>query len=189
MLPSYIFAEGHRKRPHLWMKGVTKFTLNLKKYTECRTGSIRDKQVSMPLFFITLTSKKGNHIWISHLRALSFLHSPQPPYDTKRPLRRTETFYRQSNWYPPFVITYVLFFFFYVHALFFFFRHLLSETSLCTVTPSPTDAPSPFLFLRGGGACTQAIWNGNPSSIKLSVKIDGESQADCSDSKLKPVHF
>ena len=29
----------------------------------------------------------------------------------------------------------------------------------------------------------------NPSSIKLSVKIDGESQADCSDSKLKPHHF
>ena len=29
----------------------------------------------------------------------------------------------------------------------------------------------------------------NPSSIKLSVKIDGESQADCSDSKLKPLHF
>ena len=33
-----------------------------KKYTECRTGSIRDKQVSMPLFFITLASKKGNQI-------------------------------------------------------------------------------------------------------------------------------
>ena len=29
----------------------------------------------------------------------------------------------------------------------------------------------------------------NPSSIKLSVKIDGESQEDCSDSKLKPLHF
>ena len=29
----------------------------------------------------------------------------------------------------------------------------------------------------------------NPSSIKLSVKIDGESQEDCSDSKLKPFHF
>ena len=35
-----------------------------------------------------------------------------------------------------------------------------SETSLCTVTPSPTDTPSPFLLLRGGGGCTQAIWNG-----------------------------
>ena len=32
-----------------------------------------------------------------------------------------------------------------------------SETSLCTVTPSPTDTPSPFLLLRGGGGCTQAI--------------------------------
>ena len=29
----------------------------------------------------------------------------------------------------------------------------------------------------------------NPSSIKLSVKLDGESQADYSDSKLKPFHF
>ena len=29
----------------------------------------------------------------------------------------------------------------------------------------------------------------NPSSIKLSVKIDGESQEDCSDSKLEPLHF
>ena len=29
----------------------------------------------------------------------------------------------------------------------------------------------------------------NPSSIKLSVKIDGESQAERSDSKLKPFHF
>ena len=26
-----------------------------------------------------------------------------------------------------------------------------SETSLCTVTPSSTDTPSPFLLLRGGG--------------------------------------
>ena len=33
-----------------------------KEYTECRTGSIRDKQVSMHLFFITLASKKGNQI-------------------------------------------------------------------------------------------------------------------------------
>ena len=32
-----------------------------------------------------------------------------------------------------------------------------SETSLCTVTPSPTDTPSPFLLLRGGGGCTQAV--------------------------------
>ena len=32
-----------------------------------------------------------------------------------------------------------------------------SETSLCTVTPSPTDTLSPFLLLRGGGGCTQAI--------------------------------
>ena len=31
-----------------------------------------------------------------------------------------------------------------------------SETSLCTVTPFPTDTPSPFLLLRGGGDCTQA---------------------------------
>ena len=29
----------------------------------------------------------------------------------------------------------------------------------------------------------------NPSSIKLSVKLDGESQGDYSDSKLKPFHF
>ena len=26
-----------------------------------------------------------------------------------------------------------------------------TETSLCTVNPSPTDTPSPFLLLRGGG--------------------------------------
>ena len=32
-----------------------------------------------------------------------------------------------------------------------------SETSLCRVTPSLTDTPSPFLLLRGGGGCTQAI--------------------------------
>ena len=32
-----------------------------------------------------------------------------------------------------------------------------SETSPCTVTPSPTDTPSPLLLLRGGGGCTQAI--------------------------------
>ena len=31
-----------------------------------------------------------------------------------------------------------------------------SETSLCTVAPSPTDTPSP-IFLRGGVGCTQAI--------------------------------
>ena len=31
-----------------------------------------------------------------------------------------------------------------------------SETSLCTVTPSLTDTPSPFRLLRGGGGCTQA---------------------------------
>ena len=30
-----------------------------------------------------------------------------------------------------------------------------SETSLCTVTRSPTYTPSPFLLLRGGGGCTQ----------------------------------
>ena len=35
-----------------------------------------------------------------------------------------------------------------------------SETSLCTVIPSPTDTPSPFLLLRGGGGCTQAALNG-----------------------------
>ena len=35
-----------------------------------------------------------------------------------------------------------------------------SETSLCTVAPFPTDTPSPIFFLRGGGGCTQAIWNG-----------------------------
>ena len=29
-----------------------------------------------------------------------------------------------------------------------------SETSLCTVTRSLTDTPSPFLLLRGGGGCT-----------------------------------
>ena len=34
-----------------------------------------------------------------------------------------------------------------------------SETSLCTVTPSPQTPPLQF-FLRGGGGCTQAIWNG-----------------------------
>ena len=32
-----------------------------------------------------------------------------------------------------------------------------SETSLCTVNPSPTDTLSPFLLLTGGGCCTQAI--------------------------------
>ena len=32
-----------------------------------------------------------------------------------------------------------------------------SETSLFTVTRSPTDTPSPFLLLRGEGSCTQAI--------------------------------
>ena len=32
-----------------------------------------------------------------------------------------------------------------------------SDTSPCTVTPSPTDTPSPLLLLRGGGGCTQAI--------------------------------
>ena len=35
-----------------------------------------------------------------------------------------------------------------------------SETSLCTVAPFPTDTPSSIFFLRGGGGCTQAIWNG-----------------------------
>ena len=34
-----------------------------------------------------------------------------------------------------------------------------SKTSLCTVAPSPHTAFSDF-FLRGGGGCTQAIWNG-----------------------------
>ena len=32
-----------------------------------------------------------------------------------------------------------------------------SETSMCTVSRSPTDTPSPFILLRGGGGCTQAI--------------------------------
>ena len=33
-----------------------------------------------------------------------------------------------------------------------------SETSLCTLAPSPTDTLSQiFFFLRGGGGCTQAI--------------------------------
>ena len=33
-----------------------------------------------------------------------------------------------------------------------------SETSLCTVAPSP-QTPILQFFLRGGGGCTQAIWN------------------------------
>ena len=64
-----------------------------------------------------------------------------------------------------------------------------SETSLCTVTFSPTDTPSPFLLLRRGAAVHRLSEMDNPSSIKLSVKIGRESQADCSDSKLKPFHF
>ena len=34
-----------------------------------------------------------------------------------------------------------------------------SETSLCTVAPSP-QTPLLRFFLRGGGGCKQAIWNG-----------------------------
>ena len=64
-----------------------------------------------------------------------------------------------------------------------------SETSLSTVSPSPKDTPSLFLLLRGGAAVRRLSEMDNPSSIKLFVKIDGESQADCSDSKLKPFHF
>ena len=34
-----------------------------------------------------------------------------------------------------------------------------SETSLCTVAPSPQTALLQF-FVRGGSGCNQAIWNG-----------------------------
>ena len=48
-----------------------------------------------------------------------------------------------------------------------------SETSLCTVAPSP-QTPLLRFFQRGGGGCTQAIWNGIPSSncpSKLTDKV------------------
>ena len=47
----------------------------------------------------------------------------------------------------------------------------------------------PSSFWREGAAVHRLSEMNNPSSMKLSVKIDGESREDCSDSKLKPLHF
>ena len=55
--------------------------------------------------------------------------------------------------------------------------------------PPPQTLLLPSSFSGEGAAVHRLPEMDNPSSIKLSVKIDGESQAECSDSKLKPFHF
>ena len=47
-----------------------------------------------------------------------------------------------------------------------------SETSLCTVAPSPTDTPSPIFFWGEGAAVHRLSGTDNPV-FKLSVEIDG----------------
>ena len=67
----------------------------------------------------------------------------------------------------------------------------LSETSLSTVAPSPTDTSSP-IFLREGGSCTQTISEMDNPSSKFPLKLT-DKQTDkvrrIVHLKLKPFHF
>ena len=61
-----------------------------------------------------------------------------------------------------------------------------SEISLCTVAPSPQTTHLRF-FLRGRGGGTVHRLSGTDTPVlKLSVEIDGQSQADCS-FKIKTI--
>ena len=61
-----------------------------------------------------------------------------------------------------------------------------SETSLCTVAPSPTDIPSPFFFFFffWGGGCLERIISSSNCPSKLTGKVRRAVH-----SKLKVFHF
>ena len=48
-------------------------------------------------------------------------------------------------------------------------KDYLSETSLCTVAPSPTDTPP--IFRGVGGGCTQAIWNRANKGARFTAQL------------------
>ena len=60
-----------------------------------------------------------------------------------------------------------------------------SEISLCTVAPSPQTTLLRF-FLRGRGGAVHRLSGTDTPVLKLSVEIDGQSQADCS-FKIKTI--